>query len=93
MRAMVVLWWMNISQKSFRFTSKNWLQRYHQSCVYFYISEQGGMESGIFSEAPANRETLAITLAAQQLISIKICCKSHFSMVDNHALIKTLDST
>ena len=31
MRAMVVLWWMNISQKSFRCTSKNWLQRYHQS--------------------------------------------------------------
>ena len=29
MRAMVVLWWMNISQKSFRCTSKNWLQRYH----------------------------------------------------------------
>ena len=64
-------------------------------CVYFYISERGGMESGIFSEAPANRETLAIT-PAQQLISIKIYCKLHFSMVDKHklmfstCLIKTL---
>ena len=34
MRAMVVLWWMNISQKSFRCTSKNWLQRYHLSCHF-----------------------------------------------------------
>ena len=27
MRAIVVLWWMNISQKSFRCTSKNWLKK------------------------------------------------------------------